>query len=222
MLQHNARTTKTKKGSTTCAAFFVTLLVILSGCNGRSHRATVPLDLGDSTLWREGDIALRCGWGAESRAVTAKGRSTYSHVGLLHHDSIRGCWQVIHAVPGEDEPEYLKAEPIAVFYGTERARIGAWLRVNCSDSLARLTTTYALQKVSDSVLFDNSYLLEDTTQLYCTELVWRSYLSVGIDVSGGNRHDVTRFFSAEGECLLPSDIEMSNTTLYVNPLKTNP
>ena len=129
---------------------------------------------------------------------------------------------MIHAVPGEDEPEYLKAEPIAVFYGTERARIGAWLRVNCSDSLARLTTTYALQKVSDSVLFDNSYLLEDTTQLYCTELVWRSYLSVGIDVSGGNRHDVTRFFSAEGECLLPSDIEMSNTTLYVNPLKTNP
>lgn len=216
MLLRNVRTTNIKKGCY-LAAFFVTFCV-LSACRPAGRQSAQAIDLSDSTAWREGDIALRCGWGAESRAVTAKGQSTYSHVGLLHHDSIGNIWQVIHAVPGEDEPEYLKAEPLSVFYGSQRARIGAWLRVNCSDSIARQSVAYALWKVSERVLFDNDYLLNDTTQLYCTELVWRSYLTVGIDVSDGNRHDVTRFFSAEGECLLPSDIEMSKSTLYVKPL----
>ncbi|MBQ7530919.1 MAG: hypothetical protein IJT12_04365 [Paludibacteraceae bacterium] len=176
--------------------------------------------MSDSVEWREGDIALRCGWGMESRAVTANGRSTYSHAGLLHYDSVNSIWQVVHAVPGEDEPEYLKAEPLAVFYCPERARSGAWFRVNCSDSIARQATKYALRKVAEQVVFDNSYLLEDTTMLYCTELVWRSYLTVGIDVSGGYRHDAPRIFSKEGECIFPGDLEKSETTLYVKPLKT--
>ena len=191
--------------------------VLLSACSGK--QTSVAIDLSDSTQWREGDIALRCGWGMESRAVTAKGQSTYSHAGMLHYDSTNGIWQVLHAVPGEDEPEYLKAEPLSVFYCHERARSGAWLRVDCSDSIARQATQYALWKIEQHVLFDNDYLLEDTTMLYCTELVWQSYRTVGIDVSGGNRHDVTRFFCTEGECIFPSDLEKSNTTLYVKPLK---
>lgn len=191
--------------------------VLLSACSGK--QTSVAIDLSDSTQWREGDIALRCGWGMESRAVTAKGQSTYSHAGMLHYDSTNGIWQVLHAVPGEDEPEYLKAEPLSVFYCHERARAGAWLRVDCSDSIARQATQYALWKIEQHVLFDNDYLLEDTTMLYCTELVWRGYQTAGIDVSGGNRHDVTRFFCTEGECIFPSDLEKSNTTLYVKPLK---
>lgn len=191
--------------------------VLLSACSGK--QTLVAIDLSDSTQWREGDIALRCGWGMESRAVTNQGHSAYSHAGLLHHDREHNIWQVIHAVPGEDDPEYLKAEPLSVFYCHERARAGAWLRVDCSDSIARQATQYALWKIEQHVLFDNDYLLEDTTMLYCTELVWRGYQTAGIDVSGGNRHDVTRFFCTEGECIFPSDLEKSNTTLYVKPLK---
>lgn len=33
-------------------------------------------------------------------------------------------------------------------------------------------------------------------------------------------HEVPHLFSSEGECILPSDIEMSKTTQYVKPLKT--
>lgn len=216
MLLRNARTTKIKKGCF-IAAFFVIVCVVIQAC--AAHPSESPIDLSDSTEWREGDIALRCGWGMESRAVTANGRSTYSHSGLFHHDSLSNIWLVIHAVPGEDEPEYVKAEPLSVFYSHERAKAGAWLRVNCSDSLARQATKYALWKVAEKVVFDNDYLLEDTTELYCTELVWRSYQTVGIDVSDGNRHDVTRFFCTEGECIFPSDLEKSKTTLYVKPLE---
>lgn len=217
MLQRNVRTTKSRK-SCFIAALFVPICVVLYACSGK-QQPTEAIDLSDSVEWREGDIALRCGWGMESRAVTAKGQSTYSHAGILHRDYVNGIWQVLHAVPGEDEPEYLKAEPLSVFYCHERARSGAWLRVDCSDSIARQATQYALWKIEQHVLFDNDYLLEDTTMLYCTELVWRGYQTAGIDVSGGNRHDVTRFFCTEGECIFPSDLEKSNTTLYVKPLK---
>lgn len=215
MLLPNARTTKIKKGCF-IAAFFVLVCVVISAC--AAHPSEPPIDLSDSAEWREGDIALRCGWGMESRAVTANGRSTYSHSGLLHHDSLSNIWLVVHAVPGEDEPEYLKAEPLSVFYSHERARSGAWLRVNCSDSIARLATRYALWKVEEKVVFDNAYLLEDTTMLYCTELVWRSYRTADIDVSGGYRHDAPRIFCTEGECIFPSDLEKSETTLYVKSL----
>lgn len=218
MLQRNVRTTNRNKKSRCIAALFVFVCVALSACSGKQGHVEV-IDLSDSTEWRDGDIALRCGWGMESRAVTANGRSAYSHVGLIHYDSINRMWEIIHAVPGEDDPEYLKAEPLSVFYSKERARSGAWLRVDCSDSIAKQAVEYALRKVDEKVLFDNDYLLEDTTKLYCTELIWRSFLTVGIDVSSGNRHSAPRLVCAEEECIFPNDLEKSVTTLYVKPLK---
>lgn len=218
MLQRNVRTTNRNKKSRCIAALFVFVCVALSACSGKQGHVEI-IDLSDSTEWRDGDIALRCGWGMESRAVTANGRSAYSHVGLIHYDSINRTWEVIHAVPGEDDPEYLKAEPLSTFYGKERARSGAWLRVDCSDSIAKQAVEYALRKVDEKVLFDNDYLLEDTTKLYCTELIWRSFLTVGIDVSSGNRHSAPRLVCAEEECIFPNDLEKSVTTLYVKPLK---
>ena len=218
MLQRNVRTTNRNKKSRYIAALFVFVCVALSACSGKQGHVEV-IDLSDSTEWRDGDIALRCGWGMESRAVTANGRSAYSHVGLIHYDSINRMWEIIHAVPGEDDPEYLKAEPLSAFYSKERARSGAWLRVDCSDSIAKQAVEYALRKVDEKVLFDNDYLLEDTTKLYCTELIWRSFLTVGIDVSSGNRHSAPRLVCAEEECIFPNDLEKSVTTLYVKPLK---
>lgn len=214
----NVRTTNRNKKSRFTAALFVLMCTILPACSGKQKPVEI-IDLSDSIEWRDGDIALRCGWGMESRAVTTKGHSTYSHSGLLHYNSQSRTWEVIHAVPSEDDPEYLKAEPLSVFYGKERAKCGAWLRVDCSDSIAHQAVEYALRKVNEKILFDNAYLLEDTTTLYCTELIWRSFLTVGIDVSGGNRHSAPRLICAEEECIFPSDLEKSVTTLYVKPLK---
>lgn len=189
-------------------------------CMACSKKQQVVFDLSDSSEWREGDVALRCGWGMESRAVVTNSRSAYSHTGILHFDSVSDHWQVIHAVPGEDNPEYIKAEPVEVFFSPERARLGGWLRIDCSDSIARLATAYALRKVQEKVLFDNNYLLADTTELYCTELLWLSYLSTGIDISDGARHSAPTLFCREGECIFPINIEESKTTLFIKPLKT--
>ncbi|MBR6116014.1 MAG: hypothetical protein IKP93_00895 [Paludibacteraceae bacterium] len=200
--------------------FCIAWLCLLSAC----HRpATTAVEWTGREGFRDGDLVLRCGHGLESQAVTYQSGSTYSHIGILLYDSLQGELLVLHAVPGEakrGEPEYLKREPLSEFFAPTRANVGAWMRINCPDSIARKAADYALQKVRDSVVFDNDYLLQDTTQLYCTELVWRAYLRQGIDISDGVRSDAPRTFCREQECIFPSDIIKSKTTLFINPFKS--
>ena len=198
----------------------VMLLLTAVGCK-RKVQVTVP----DDAPFRNGDIVFRRGYGAQSRAVANASRSVWSHTGVLVRDTVADIWTVVHAVPGEapqGEPDYVKQEPLKVFFGHDRAQAGAWLRVNCTDSMASRAAEYAIGKAAEHVQFDNDYLLSDTTSLYCTELVWRSYLSVGIDITDGNRHYVPQMFSADGEGIYPADIENSKTTLFINIFNNNP
>lgn len=197
----------------------VLLLLLLSAC-GKNREVVV---LTDHEEFREGDLVLRCGFGVESHAVTEASQSIYSHIGILYRDESDGSWRVIHAVPGEaakDEAEYLKCEPLSDFYAPDRASCGAWMRVDCTDSLAAAAARYALWKVEERYEFDNDYLLSDTTQLYCTELVWQAFLHQGIDLSDGQRQTVPTIFSEDGVCIFPGDIERSTKILYVQPFKT--
>lgn len=207
MLLHSVQVTKSYIESRFVAALFVSLCLL--GC---VRQQVVHYE---TDGWREGDLVLRSGYGVESRAVMTQGSSHYSHVGLLHYDSLKDEWMVVHAVPGEEEPEYIKAEPLSLFFSPDRSRRGAWLRVDCNEETASKAVQYALDKVAQQVLFDNDYSLADTTQLYCTELVWRAFLAQGVDISGGHRHTAPIFFCKEGEGIFPSDIEQSETTLFV-------
>ena len=203
------------------AVFFVSVCVLAASSMTACHRqSTGEVDYSSAqTEWRDGDVVFRCGYGVESKAVTMRTASDYSHVGLLCYDSLNSEWNVIHAVPGEDEPEYVKSEPVSVFFSPERAGSGAWLRVDCSDSIARRAVQYAIGKVAQKVLFDNDYLLNDSSQLYCTELIWRAYKAQGIDITDGQMQPVPTIFSSEGKAIFPSDIEQSETTLFMNHLK---
>ena len=193
---------------------------VMSACR---PSATTVVEWTGNEGFRDGDLLLRCGHGLESQAVTYRSGSTYSHIGLLQYDSLHGEWMVLHAVPGEakqGQPEYLKRESLSEFFAPERATVGAWMRINCPDSIARKTVDYALQKIQDGVVFDNNYQLLDSTQLYCTELVWRAYMQQEIDISDGARSEVPRTFCREQECIFPSDIIQSKTTLFIHPLKS--
>ncbi|MBO4673373.1 MAG: hypothetical protein J5616_03390 [Bacteroidaceae bacterium] len=195
------------------------LMLVCFACG--EHRTSVVL--ADDEGFREGDLVLRCGYGAESQVVTEASQSAYSHIGILHHDSLADEWMVIHAVPGEaerGEPEYVKCEPLAHFYAADRAVSGAWMRVNCADSIAGAASRYAWSKAKAQVEFDNDYQLSDTTQLYCTELIWQAYLHQGIDLSDGHRHSVPTLVCKDGECIFPSDIAESTNILYVKPFNT--
>lgn len=200
---------------------FCSMLSLLLFCACSEHRTSVVLT--DGECFREGDLVLRCGYGAESQVVTEASQSAYSHIGILHRDSLTGGWMVIHAVPGEaekDEPEYVKCEPLSRFYAADRAMCGAWMRVDCPDSIASAASRYAWQKAEARVEFDNDYQISDTTLLYCTELVWQAYLHQGIDLSDGHRHPVPTLVCKDGECIFPNDMAESTKILYVKPFNT--
>ncbi len=162
----------------------------------------------DTTGLRNGDLLFRNGRSYESDIVTSVSSGKYSHIGIAYHAP--SGWQAIHAVPGEAEkgqPEYLKCEPIAEFYRADRAQSGATARVKCTDLLANAAAEHALQIVKRHVVFDNDYDLNDSSQLYCTELVRLVYLSCGLDLSEGRRH--TAPLIARNKVVFPEDIWVS-------------
>lgn len=185
---------------------FVALLAsLLAACS--SNVDTTPLDV-PVHLLRNGDLALRCGTSLESHVVVGVNgeNGPYSHIGIVVQ--IDGQWYVAHAVPGENErgePEYVKLDPIQVYYGRDRAKLGCIMRVTDDSIVCRQATDYAQWAVSAKKVFDNNYDWEDSTELYCTEMVQRAYRYAGIDLAE-DRH--TRVVAAlmPGTYVFPCDI----------------
>ena len=170
-----------------------------------SEVSSISLSL-DSLLFREGDLLFRCGIGGESRLVTSISRSSYSHVGILR----RGLWgwEVVHAVPGEalpGEEDFLKSESLDLFLAPGRARMALHAQVACPDSVAIHAACYAYDKVLRHCTFDHDYRLNDSTQYYCTELIYRSYLAQGVDLVEDRRHSLP-IPTHDNKYVFPSDI----------------
>lgn len=191
---------------------------LVCGC---SERKTFTVSEETKVQFRDGDLLFRCGSGMESKAVTSASGAVYSHVGILLFDSVKGEWMVVHAVPGESpkgEPDKLKVESLAEFFDASRAECGAWARVECDDETARSASRYAKMKADEGIEFDDDYQLADSTRLYCTELVWRAYLQVGVDVSEGRREAMPPFVGKEPTCIFPSTIAESGKMRSVEVL----
>lgn len=161
----------------------------------------------DTIGLRNGDLLFRNGYGAESRFVTGVSNGDYSHIALAYRG--QDGWKAVHAVPGETESirdvDFLKCEPIETFYQPERACSGAFARVDCTDSLAWQALSFALDKVKRRFSFDHSYTLDDSSQYYCTELIYRAYLQVGINLADERRHEMP-MPGTDGLFIFPSDI----------------
>ncbi len=163
---------------------------------------------------RNGDILFRRGSGLESNIVVSASGGIYSHAALAYHNGTQ--WLALHAVPQESngEPEYLKSEPITDFFRSNRAIRGAMARVDCSDSIAQSAAEYALQKITQRTLFDNLYDIDDTTHIYCTELIYRAYMPHNINFR--NRETDKHY----NRCIFPKDILESEYIKSVTTFKT--
>lgn len=196
----------------------VVLTMPLSACRNATggHRQEVVLKV-DSSALRSGDLLFRMGLEGASRVVTTVGGGVYSHVGIaLQTDS---GWMAVHAVPNEQPegvPDKVKCEPLNVFYGADRACRGAVARVDCEDDVAERVALTALEKARREVAFDHRYNLEDTTELYCTELVWILYRREGLDLAGSRRHQLIVPGATEWY-IFPEDLIKSD---YVKQIKT--
>ncbi len=183
----------------------ILLSLFITACSGEisTNEIIIPED-----EIRQGDIAFRRGDGIVSDVVLYNDvDGKYSHVGLIvgQGDSL----MVVHAVPGEhdtdDDFDRVKIERINRFFCSDFASRGAVMRVPLTDEQRRLIGLYAKEKAEAMVEFDHNYNLEDTTKLYCTELVQLLFKRIGIDLAQG-RITTVNCPGMGGDYIMPSDI----------------
>jgi len=160
----------------------------------------------DENILKEGDLVFRRGMSIASHVVLmADDDGGYSHIGIIVKDSLG--WKVIHSVPGETNEEYpeeiIKKETLAQFFAPDRAVAGAIYRVDTAETLGLLAAQKAQIVFERKLLFDHQYDLEDSSKMYCTELVYFVYKYAGIDISEGRRNSYPGFREA---FLLPGDM----------------
>ena len=188
-----------------CLLLIVVSFTIAMSCSNHTFNSHTQV-MYDTAELRNGDLLFRNGIGYESRVVTGLSDGKFSHIGIAYHNGIQ--WNVIHAVPGENEkgePEYLKCEPLAEFYQKSRAKLGGSARVSCTDSIANIIVERALNIVKRKVVFDNNYEINDTTELYCTELVRHVYLAEHIDLCEDRWHRIP-VINTKAHVIFPEDI----------------
>ena len=180
-------------------------VALLAAC---SHRDTAAVDV-SGIDFAEGDLVFRRGAGAKSTAVLAADTAgIYSHSGIVvRQDS---AFMVVHVTPGEraegETDDRIKMEPPERFFATDRAEHGAVYRLHDAAGVHSAAAGQAVRLWNKGVLFDHDYLLDDSTRMYCTELVWQVYLLAGKDITNGRRSEVRNVPLFSGVYILPSDI----------------
>ena len=186
------------------ATLYMLLCSMLWACR-QPNTTILPPDV----QLQAGDIVFRQGESIESEAVLAADRSgCYSHIGIV----VDSCGQpmIVHAVPGEPDyegdPDRVKMDRPEVFFYRSRALIGEVMRCNDTGK-AEFAAQTALHLYKKGVLFDHDYNDNDSTEMYCTELVDFAYRSAGLHLATGPRKKFSFPFDFYG--YLPSAIHAS-------------
>lgn len=152
---------------------------------------------------REGDVAFRLGRTLQSDAIASvvEGESRYSHVGVVvgRGDSLR----VVHIEPERDGEERVKMESVEAFFHPARAVAGCVARYeNLTEPQRQTIEREALRLYVKGVEFDHDYSLEDTTRMYCTELVDYVFRGANVVLTEQRR----RVPLVKEEVLFPTDM----------------
>lgn len=191
----------------TAAAAAALLLMAACGGDGNRTRSIMP----DGICLKAGDVVLRRGSGLTSRAVLMADRSRgYSHVGIVVDSA--GVMMVVHAVPGEPDydgdPDRVKMETPQKFYSAVNAETGGVMR--CADStIAAQAADIAMQVYRRNTMFDHDYDDNDTTKMYCCQLVEHAYSRAGMPLVAAPRHSFSLPGMQIDSVMLPSDFSES-------------
>jgi len=193
--------------------FFFSLFIFTS-CFEQKRNIDIP-----NEQLKAGDLVFRKGISVKSHAVMyADPEGIYSHVGIVvETDSFP---MIVHVTPGErmknDTVDIIKMEKIEDFFSPQKAKSGAIMRFMDSVDYCSDAAKHAVRLYRKDILFDFDYNLEDSTSMYCTELVWRAYLYSGRDITKGKRNTLNNFPGYSGTYIFPSDIYTNNslTTIY--------
>jgi len=176
------------------------VLLALTACSMRNEKRDFK-----SLVFAEGDLVFRRGFGTKSEAVLyADASGIYSHTGIVVRlDSV---FRIVHITPGEEPGDMIKADLPEEFWASGKAEYGALYRLKNASPYAAEAAQQALRLLRKGIMFDHDYQLNDSTKMYCTEMVWYAYLLAGKDVTSGKRSVLENVPMYSGTYIFPSDI----------------
>ena len=174
----------------------------------------------DYNLFQSGDLIFRKGQGILGQALFQVDKNAeYSHVGIVklfnNHPFI------IHASTGENfgDDAIVIIESLEKFLKKEFTNAIAIYRLkNIDAKIGNKVTSIAYKYAQEKIPFDKEFNIQTEDSFYCTELVWRAYLSVGIDLVDGQFSYIKMPF-AQKEYLLTSGLENSPYIKLIYELK---
>lgn len=198
------------------ACALVALLAPMSGDHSRAMREFNRPFTFSADRFQTGDVIFRRGIGVLSQAVLAADRDgAYSHVGLIWRtaDGVSVIHVSVDDPPGS--PDVARIERIEDFLAADRASAYCVCRlVDDRTDAARGAVSVALGYVERRAPFDSAFDLSTPDALYCTELVWRAYREVGVDLADGGL-DRGGFVGGSGGYLLPGTLLRSTALTLV-------
>lgn len=180
--------------------------------SGTSQEGTFGIENPAPPALKDGDIVFRKGRSLVSAVVMMNDPSTaYSHVGIVIH--IDGEPFVVHAVPGEPDEngeEIVRCDKTADFLSIDKASRYAVYRL-CRDTagFSARAASKAMEYYEKKLAFDKAFDIRSDERLYCTELVWKAYLSSGINLTG-NRFTRLSMNLLADSLILPGQLIHSN------------
>ena len=183
------------------------LASLLMGCGqAKEEHSLLP----DSLRLQVGDVVFRRCTGLTSRVVMMSDREgIFSHTGIVADSA--GQLMVVHAVPGEserrDEPDRVKMEPLGRFFSSRQAVAAGVARPKDAEA-GRRAAEYALRRYREGTLFDHDFDDNDTTRLYCTQLVTLAYRQAGVRLVD-SVPEIIDLPSFHYRCILPSQLLQS-------------
>lgn len=172
-------------------------------CSSQQQKPTLDIPV---NLLQEGDIVFRRGEGFTSDIVAyndADGK--YSHVGIIA--KVDSNLVIVHAVPGEsdDGRDIVKAVKLEDFFAPDKALKGEIMRITLNSEQRQNISHRAIKKACSQVEFDHQYNIDDTSKLYCTELLQLLFGHIGIDLAQGRITHIN-VPGMTGNYIMPSDI----------------
>lgn len=158
------------------------------------HR-TVPLEIKANPNYRlnseekfmleDGDIILRRGEGFVSSVISNLNEADYqiSHCAILvQKDSAN--WFIVHTVSSElSNVDGVQSEKLDRFTAESVDSTIVVLRYKADKEIRNQIAYRARYYLDQKIPFDNAFNLADTTEFYCTELIYKVFLDVlGYDV----------------------------------------
>lgn len=141
----------------------------------KKHHATTRLTADEIALLQEGDFILRKGFGLFSDHIATQfnnGSTDVTHAGILVKE--KGQWQVIHSLSSDvSDIDGLQLQPLDTFlHYSAPHKIIITRAKGANATLGKKIGLSAKTRLNKNIPFDHAGRFDDSTELFCTELIW--------------------------------------------------